>query len=434
MPDSLSQFLRHHAKWVGVGALVGLSCGIASAIFLKLLYGVTEMRFDRPWLIAGLPLAGFGVWWLYDRFGRGLEGGNNLLLERVNDAGEPVPVWMAPLILSTTVLTHLFGGSAGREGTAVQMGGAMVNMVAQPLRLGLADRPTLIMAGISGGFGSVFGTPLAGAVFGLEVATLGRIRLGALVPCVVASFVGDFVCRGLGTRHHGYPRGLSLSLDPATLGLVLLAGIAFAGAASGFTSLTHGVQRLMGRIPRPWLRPVVGGAVVVLLTLVVGTQDYNGLSLGLIEQSFGPAGSVMLAAFAFKILFTAATLGSGFKGGEVTPLFCVGATLGHSFGQVAGQPAPVFAALGFAAVFAGAANTPVACALMGVELFGLGLALPLLVTCMVASSLSSPRGIYWAQRSPGQPSGGEIPYGLKKVPWPRVIQRLLAFGASPEKR
>lgn len=386
-------------KWSLLGSWVGLLAGVASAIFLHSLDWASHTQTAVPALLFGLPLAGVLIAFVYRRFGTSVEGGNNLLLERIQDPSRTVPFRMAPLILVTTVATHLFGGSAGREGTAVQMGGTLGQLAVGPLHLGPAERRVLIMAGIAGGFGAVFGTPLAGTIFGLEVLALGRLRYDALVPCLAAALVGDFVCRGLGITHHNYHPPLA-NLPEATPTLCLwaaLAAVLFAVASVLFVELTHAIQhQLKSRIRVTEFRPFLGGLALIGLTLLVGNRDYNGLGLPLIERSF--LGPVVLGAFLLKILFTSVTLGSGFKGGEVTPLFCIGATAGNAFAQVTHQPTPLFAALGFASVFAAAANTPLACIVMGVELFGSHIAAPMAVSCVLAYVLSGHRGIYGAQR------------------------------------
>lgn len=387
------------AKWGILGALVGALCGIASAIFLHSLNWATAYREGHPGLLFLLPLGGVAVAFVYDRWGKSVAAGNNLLLERIHDEenATAIPFVMAPLVLFGTVVTHLFGGSAGREGTAVQMGGTLASLLMKPFRLSGRDHRLLIMSGISGGFGSVFGTPLAGTVFGLEVLSLGRVSYEALIPCFVASYVGDVTCRALGIVHHPYVVGPIPALTPMVWLLILVAGGLFAGAATLFAELTDGIAHLVKeRVKSPLLRPVLGGVIIIILTFVVGSQDYLGLSLPLIERSFIPEG-VFLGAFALKIVFTAITLGTGFKGGEVTPLFCIGATLGSAFAHLTGQPNGFFAALGFVAVFAGAANTPLACTLMGIELFGGELAVPLAAACIIAYILSGHRGIYLSQ-------------------------------------
>lgn len=387
------------AKWTLIGSWVGLLAGTASYIFLRSLEWATETSTLHPNLLYLLPLAGATIAIAYEAFGKEVSGGNNLLLERVHRPEGSVPFRMAPMILITTVATHVFGGSAGREGTAIQMGGSLADLAAKPLKLKPEDRRRLLMAGIAGGFGSVFGTPLAGAIFGLEVLTVGRVKYNALIPCLTASIVGDLVCKGLGLHHHVYRAAVGLipEVTPVLLFWLVLAGALFAGASVLFSEMTHAVQKLAERLSaRAWVRTFVGGVVLIGLTLAVGNRDYNGLSLPLIEASFTT--HVLLAAFLLKIVFTAVTLGTGFKGGEVTPLFCIGATLGNAYAQVAHQPVGFYAALGFVSVFAGAANTPLSCTVMGIELFGSEMAVPLAVTCTIAYLLSGHRGIYGSQR------------------------------------
>lgn len=397
-------------NWIVLAGLVGVLAGAGSAIFLTGLYWATDTREANPWLLYLLPLGGMLIGLVYHRFGRDIEAGNNLLLERIQTTGGSVSILMAPLIVVSTIGTHLFGGSAGREGTAVQMGGSLADWLGRLLRLSPDNRRLLLISGISGGFGAVFGTPIAGMVFGMEVLAVGRIRYDALVPCLVASTVGDMVCRGLGVQHHIYV----MDVDPnLTLGLIIwagFAGVAFGAASYLFAELTHTIQQTMARRVRTtWLRPFYGGIAVIVLTGVVGSREYLGLSLPLIEASFTP-GQVAFWAFALKIVFTAVTLGTGFKGGEVTPLFCIGATLGSSLAWLTGQPTPVFAALGFVAVFAGAANTPLACSLMGIELFGAELAIPITIACVVSYIVSGHSGIYLSQQiDTPKHSGATVP-------------------------
>ncbi|MCE9559517.1 MAG: chloride channel protein [Armatimonadetes bacterium] len=384
-------------KWCGIGAWVGLLSGLASAGFLWLLEVATRQRGETPWLLYFLPLAGAGIGWLYHHHGKEAAGGNNLLLERIHDPSESVPFRMAPLILFTTIVTHLFGGSAGREGTAVQMGGSLADLAVIPLKLSADDRRLLLMAGIAAGFGSVFGTPIAGAIFGIEVIKGAPIRWNAVVPSLMASFVGDFACRATGIQHLLLPRGFDWEVRPTVILWSLLAGVVFAVASMGFVELAHRLGRFGTNAKGSyWIRPAAGGLVIIGLTLAVGDQGYNGLSLPLILRSFS-AESLPLYGFLLKLLFTAVTLGAGFKGGEVTPLFCIGALIGNAFAAVTHQSTVLFSALGFVAVFSAAANTPVACVALGMELFGPQIALPLAVVCFVGGWASGKGGIYPAQ-------------------------------------
>ena len=379
---------------VVLGSLVGILAGTASALFLVSLDAVTALREREGWLIYFLPLGGLVVGWLYHALGRDSIAGNNLLISEIHEPKKGIPRLFAPLIFVTTLLTHLVGGSAGREGTAAQMGGGLAALLGRLLRL--RDVRLLLMAGISGGFGAVFGTPLAGMLFGLEVLYIGRMRTDALAPCLVAALVGDWTCLGWGVRHTHYQAPQPLPLSPLLVGQLLLLALAFGGIARLFALATHRVADLFRGIAWPPLRPLVGGVLLVGLLALVGTRDYLGLSLPLLTASL--SGEVLRWAFLWKLVFTVLTLGSGFKGGEVTPLFVIGATLGHSLAVVLGLPPGYGAALGFVAVFGAAANTPLTCLMMGIELFGSGLMVPLAITCIGAYLVSGSSSIYTAQR------------------------------------
>lgn len=389
---------RHLVRWVLLGALVGVLAGVASAVFLATLDWATAAFDTDGWLLYLLPVGGLAIGCAYHYLGGRSEEGNNLILGEIHDPTAWVPRRMAPMVLVGTIVTHLFGGSAGREGTAIQMSGSLTDAASRVLRLDEADRRTMLVVAIAGGFGSVFGVPIAGAVFGLEVQAVGRVRYDALVPCLVASVVGDLVVAGLGVQHTPTPELPSFALAAGPVLKVVVAGVLFGLVGVVFTRLTARIKKFLGRTVgwKP-ARPVVGGLVVIALTLAVGNRDYNGLSLGLVAESLR-GDDVATWAFALKVLFTAVTLGSGFVGGEVTPLFVIGATLGATLAGPLGLPVPLVAALGFVAVFAGAANTPLACTVMGVELFGGGAVPYFAVACVVAYVCSSHRGIYGTQR------------------------------------
>lgn len=400
MLRSYGRLVVHLLRWILLGSLVGVLAGLSSALFLVTLDWATTAFDEHPGLLYGLPLAGLAIGLVYHYGGGRSVEGNNLIIDEIHSPTDWVPRRMAPMVFVGTVVTHLFGGSAGREGTAIQMSGSLTDAASRLLRLGPADRRTMLVAAMSGGFGAVFGVPLAGAVFGLEVQAVGRLRYEALVPALVASVVGDVVVLRLGVDHLVTPQLVRVELTPVLIAKVALAGVVFGLVALAFTSVTHAVKSLFNRIPWAPARPLVGGVVVVIMTLAVGNRLYNGLSLALAEASlFG--GPVPSWAFLAKLAFTAVTLGSGFVGGEVTPLFVIGATLGASLAGVLDVPVPLLAALGFVAVFAGAANTPLACTIMGVELFGSGVVGYFAIACVLAFVFSSHRGIYGAQRSGG---------------------------------
>ena len=414
---SLLNFREHLASlrqlflWTLLVVPVGILSGSASAFFLWSLDRVTELQWANPWLLFFLPLAGVVVAWTYHRVGKSAEGGNNLILDQIHEPGGGVPTRMAPLILVSTLVTHLFGGSAGREGTAVQMGGSLASAYGRLGKFGEDNMRVLLMAGVAAGFGSVFGTPLTGAIFAMEVLVIGRVQYDALIPVLVASVVGDLTCSAWGIHHSIYRIGITdgaslhASFDGPLMAKVVLAAIGFGLTSQLFAELTHGLQHTFKKIaPSAPLRAALGGLLVIGLVYLVGTRDYLGLGV----HSPDPHGVTILSAFSaggahpwswwWKLIFTAVTLSVGFKGGEVTPLFYIGAALGNTLAVLMGAPVDLMAGLGFLAVFAGATNTPLACTVMGIELFGAHYAAYFAVACFVAYFFSGHSGIYMAQR------------------------------------
>jgi H+/Cl- antiporter ClcA len=414
--SSFEQFsiTTHLLKWTLYVIPVSVTVGSLVALFLWLLEKVTQIRWQHEWLLLLLPLAGILIYCLYKYLGKNSDAGNNLIMDEIHQPGGGVPARMAPLVLLTTILTHLFGGSAGREGTAVQIGGSMANLYARWLKLNEQDVRILLMTGIAAGFGAVFGTPLTGAVFALEVLAIGIIRYDALIPCLIAAILADITTSAWGIHHTHYSITFTntsitilhfIHFDVWLLAKIVLGGVCFGLAGYLFAELMHTIKNYSNRfIQVKWLIPVIGGVLVIALCYLLGTTDYIGLGVtsknntGVsIVSAFQPGGAAPYS-WLLKIIFTAITLGMGFKGGEVTPLFFIGATLGNTLAVLLGAPVDLFAGLGFIAVFAAATNTPLACTLMGIELFGTGHALYFAVACFTAYYFSGHSGIYSAQR------------------------------------
>ena len=385
-------------QWIALGCAVGIACGIASAVFLLALDWATRFRIAHEAIVYTLPLAGVAIGFVYQRWGQSIKAGNNLVLDTIHELREQIPLRMAPMVLVGTVLTHLFGGSAGREGTAVQMGASLADAIAHRFRLHHDGRRQLLAAGIAGGFGSVFGTPIAGMIFGLEVVWVGRIEYHALLPALVASIVGDVVTRACGVQHTHYPTVPFHAMTPLLAAKWVVFGTAVAVTAAAFVELTHRLKRgLEVRVPQLPVRMLIGGAAVVILWKLIGTSDYLGLGGPTILRAFDDP-SLPPYAFAAKLVFTSVTLAAGFLGGEVTPLFFIGATLGATFGRVLGLPIELAAGVGLAGVFAAAANTPIALSIMAVELLGANVMPHVVIVCVIAYLLTGHRGIYPAQR------------------------------------
>ena len=383
-------------KWVVLASCVAALAGTASAAFLWSLDWAGQTRDAHPLWIWALPVAGWLVGWIYHQLGRDVEAGNNLLIDEIHDPKKVVPLRMAPLILFGTIASHLFGASVGREGTAVQMGGALADQFTHLFKFNKQDRRLILMAGMSAGFASVFGTPLAGAVFAMEVLVVGRMRYDALWPCALAALVADQVCQLWGIQHTAYSAGTIPPIGVGLLCAVAMAGAVFGLAGQLFAKTTHllsaAMKNLVAYAP---LRPFVGGIVVVLLIEFAGYGRYMGLGIPVIQEAF--VHPLSISDSLNKFVLTVISLGSSFKGGEVTPLFFIGATLGNTLAAWMDVPFAMLAAIGFVAVFAGAANTPLTCTLMAIELFGSQIGIYALIGCVLSYSFSGRSGIYRSQ-------------------------------------
>lgn len=384
-------------KWIFLCSIIGVIVGSASAGFLISLEWITQYREANMWLIALMPLAGLGIGLLYHYYGKSVEAGNNLLIDSIHYPDRIIPFRMAPFVYLGTMVTHLFGGSAGREGTALQMAGGIMDPIGRWLRLEDEDRRVFLIAAVAAGFGAVFGTPLAGAVFSMEFSLTGRMRYNAIFPAFLAAIIANYVTILWPAQHTHYSITSIPAVNPVNLIYSLLAGIVFGLCALLFTKFMHGLTAFFkSKISYPPLRPVVGGIIVALAVYALGTTHYIGLGIPTIVDSF--INVQPFYVFGLKIALTVLTLSAGFKGGEVTPLFFIGATFGSALSCCIPLPTALLAGMGFVAVFAGATNTPLACMLMGIELFGVESGVYIAIACVVAYLVSGHNSIYGKQR------------------------------------
>lgn len=386
---------KYVLKWTVLSGVTGVLTGCASAIFLLTLHWAGAFRDANLYFIALLPLAGFCIGWMYHRWGKEVVRGNNQIIDEYYQAEKTIPLKMAPLVFVGTILTHLFGGSAGREGTAVQMGAAIADQFKEVFQLNATDRKILLIIGVSAGFASVFGTPFAGAVFALEVLVLSKSRWDAIFPSFLTAFIASFICDLWPISHTHYHIESIPKMDVSNVLWTLLVGLIFGLAAMAFAHVTSFWGKWFKKISYAPLRPVIGGGVIAIAVYLIGTTKYIGLGIPMILDAFSE--DLNSYDFLVKILFTSFTLGAGFKGGEVTPLFFIGATLGNALVWFVPLPVSLLAGMGFVSVFSGATNTPIACTIMGLELFGLEGLPYLLIACFAAYLSSGYTGIYSSQ-------------------------------------
>ncbi|MEE0943928.1 MAG: chloride channel protein [Clostridia bacterium] len=389
-------YLKALAKWIVLSLIVGLVGGAIGSIFHICVDYATELRKENNWLIFLLPVGGAIITALYSSFKYKGRLDTNRVLEAATQE-EKVPLVMVPLIFVSTVITHLLGGSAGREGAALQLGGSLGYNIGKAFRLNKNDVHTLVMSGMSAVFSALFGTPVTAAIFAIEVLRVGEMHYGALVPCVVSAMTAFYTSGSFGISPVRFG-DISLSVNnPATLGLILFLSIMCAIVSILFClSIKYCEHYSEKLIKNNYIRAFCGGVIILLLTLLLGTTDYNGAGMDIISNAM--SGNARFEAFILKILFTSITIAAGFRGGEIVPSFFIGSTFGCIAGNIIGIDAGFAAAVGFIAVFCGVVNCPVASLILALEVFGSENILVFALVCAISYMMSGYFGLYKSQK------------------------------------
>lgn len=403
MNDVIRHKIKHNAhralvslKWIIFAIIVGAIVGLCGTAFYFALSLVTVLRAQNTWLIFLLPLGGLGIVAMYRFLHNEKDTGTNLVISAIHSDDE-LPLRMAPLIFVSTLITHLFGGSAGREGAALQMGGSIGNALGKLFRFDDKDKHVMIMCGMSAAFSALFGTPMAAAILPMEMVSVGVMYYIALVPCVISSLVAHGIAYSFGVSNEMFiirsiPKfGIITSIEISVLAILC------ALVSILFCVLLHKSEDLYKRFfTNPYIRVIAGGCIIIVLTLLVGNQDYNGIGINIIEHCIN--GTVRPEAFLLKMIFTALTLGAGYKGGEIVPSFFTGAAFGCLFGNLLGFSPTLCTAVGMTAVFCGVTNCPITSLLISFELFGYdGMPYFLLATAL-SYMLSGYFGLYRSQK------------------------------------
>ncbi len=403
MNDVIKHKIQHNVqrtvvsvKWVIFSILVGIivgSCGTAFYFCLKL---ATDYRTKYPWLIFFLPLGGILIVGAYHLLKNDDDTGTNLVISAIH-SGDKLPLRMAPLIFFSTIVSHLFGGSVGREGAALQMGGSIGNSIGRLFRFDEKDKHVMIMCGMSAAFSALFGTPMAAAIFSMEMISVGVMYYTALVPCVISSLIAHGIADSFNVTNEFFPIVNIPKFE--ILSAVKITGLAVICALISiiFCIMLHSFESLYKKyLHNRYLRAFAGGCIIILLTTIVGSQTYNGTGMNIIEKSIH--GTVIPQAFILKMLFTAITIGAGFKGGEIVPSFCIGSAIGCLFGSIIGYSPTLCAAVGMTSVFCGVTNCPISSLLISFELFGYDGMPYFLLSIAFSYMLSGYFGLYRSQK------------------------------------
>ncbi|SNS95647.1 H+/Cl- antiporter ClcA [Anaerovirgula multivorans] len=390
-------FILTLTKWVLWGSMIGIFVGSTSALLINSNDFLTDVREANPFTLFFLPLGGIVIGYIYMYHGKGSRKGNDLILEHIHHGQGAVPLRMGPIVFICTFITQLLGGSTGREGAAIQMGVSISEGINRLFKINKIDRRILIISGISGGFGSAFGAPIAGTIFGMEAIAIGKTKYAALIPCFVSSFVGHYVATAWGIQHEHFIIKSVPDINTANLMKMIGLAIVFGFTSVLYSQLRHEIKTLSDKyLKNLMLRAFVGGTIIIALTYLIGSRDYLGRGLPMVERAF--EGQVPPFAFLGKIVFTAITMGMGFRGGEVIPLFFIGATLGNTLSTIVGLTPSFLAAIGMIAVFSGAANTPISAFLFSIEAFEGQSISYFFIVCLISFIFSGHHGIYAAQK------------------------------------
>ena len=389
------KYVAWFGKWALLSVLMGLLGGALGAVFHHALHFVTHLRQAHNWLVLLLPIGGLlSVAW-YRLLKLKKNRGTNEIIDAVLD-GEELKPQIAPGIFGAAMLTHLFGGSAGREGAALQLGGSVASILSRILKLQRDDRRVLIMAGMSAVFAGLFGTPLTAALFCMEFESVGTIFSPALLPCYLAAFTASSLSASLGVHAEVFPINTHFAFTAVSNFhiLILSVGISLVGIAMCY--LFHEADRLAHeKLPNTWVRIAVGGTLLVLLTLLAGDQRYNGAGMDMAVGALN--GQAKGYDFILKLVFTGITLAAGFKGGEIVPTFCIGATFGCFLGGLLGMDAGFAAALGLIGLFCSVTNSPISAIVLSVEMFGSTNLSIFAFVCVIVFVLSGNWGLYSSQ-------------------------------------
>lgn len=384
-------------KWLAIASLVGVIVGAIASCFGHTLIAVNNFRAAHPMIIIGLPFAGLAIVFLYRYFKDQDDRGTNMVIASIHSS-TGIPFRMAPLIFVTTVLTHLFGGSAGREGAAIQLGGSLANRMGKKMKLSQNDQHIIVMCGMSAGFSALFGTPLAATIFSLEVISVGIMHYSALVPCVTASMIAHFVADFMKMPPEVFPVAAVPEIGAALFFKTVLMGVLFGVASILFCMIMHQTEHLLEHhLKNAYVKIFASGCMILVLCGLLGSDLYLGSGMGIIEHIFHE-GETETFAFLLKMIFTALTIGAGFKGGEIVPSLTIGAALGCVIAPLMGFDVPLAAAMGMIGVFCGVTNCPITSLLISFELFGFAGMPYYLTTAAVSYMLSGYYGLYHAQR------------------------------------